>query len=490
MNTIFNPWFTSKHVNNETTIQSARKIEQLLDPSYDCLKQLSGNNLTSIRQINDTYIQYNLQHQSQIPVLSDSQIKQTEYLLAGDAGERLVDNEVRQLASPNKIILNNVLLPYQYGQYGTFYDNQIDNLLITETGIYCIEVKTRTIKGNLFDLSQLGPDIGNQLAFHKEAILETLQPGISIKPKMIKTIIVIVNRLGVDNFRLINNSDLENAGAKATTIKYLNLMISNESEHALFTPSQIGQINLRIRNSCLPDRRTYSDNVCFIHNPDLFQRINLALKWRVPAEQIVSYHVKLNDIALTGLNNKQQDFFWLIIGRLYDQKDRELTLIRKDLRKAAGYRGKDNSKLDKSLYSLVAFMRTTGLFQKVNYESGKLTIKAKRSKIYLFNYSNDYFTHWDYQIFRQLSTNTAKTLFRTFTQYSDAGSYQTSFQELRYLLGISPLDRNSDVVKRKIESALRQLSPFFSDLRYKVTKKGKSNQISEIEFYFSPMRFN
>lgn len=60
-------------------------------------------------------------------------MKQTEYLLAGDAGERLVDNEVRQLASPNKIILNNVLLPYQYGQYGTFHDNQIDNLLITET---------------------------------------------------------------------------------------------------------------------------------------------------------------------------------------------------------------------------------------------------------------------------------------------------------------------------------------------------------------------
>ncbi|MGN1408252.1 NERD domain-containing protein [Lactobacillus sp.] len=486
MNTIFNSWFTSKPVNNETTIQSARKIEQLLDPNYDCLKQLSGNNLTSIRHINDTYIQYNLQNQSKIPVLSESQMKQTECLLAGDAGERLVDQAVRQLACSNKIILNNVLLPYQYGQYGAFHDNQIDNLLITETGIYCIEVKTRTIKGNLFDLSQLSTDIVDQLAFHKEAILETLQPEIELNPAMIKPIIVIVNRLGIDNFRLINNSELENAGAKATTVKYLNLTISNDSEQSLLTPSQISQINLKIRNRRLPDRRTYPDNVCFVHNPGLLQQVNFALKRKIPIEQIISYQVKMNDIALTGLNNKQQDFFWLIIGKLYCLGDHELTLTRKELREAADYRSKDNSKLDNSLNRLAAFMRTTGLFQKSNYESGKLTIQVKRNQIGRFNCSNNDFMHWNYQTFKQLNTNTAKTLFRKFTQYSEVGYYQASFQELRQLLGIPQSCGNSDVVKVKIELALQQLLPFFSNLSYRVTKKGRSNKISEIEFRFSP----
>lgn len=486
MTASFYHWFSSNQVTNEIAVQTAKETERLLDPNYNYLTQLSINNLANIRKLNQCFQNYNQLNFEQIPILSEDQLQQTEYLLAGDAGEQLVDQTVKKLANSTKIIFHNVSLPYQYGNYRGNYDNQIDSLLITETGIYCIEVKVRKVSGRTFDFAQLEPAIYDQLTFHKEAVLQALQSKVSINANLIKTIVVIINRNGTDNFQIVNDQALESAGAKAVPLKSLDLVLSNGFGQGVISPGQITKINQAIWSSRIPDKRTYPQNICFNLNSDDLWQINLAMKYHLPIKHIITYNAKLNDYPLTGLSCSQQNFFWLIVGRLYRQKGLPLKLSRKELASEAGYRNKDYSKLDRSINKLTQFMQTTGLFTQASYKSGKITVSVKNQYHGLFNYCTDNFTYWNYQLLAKISNNCAKTLFRKLIQYAEIGSYECSFQEFRKILDVRPSYANHDVIKQKVEPATSCLASLFRNLSYEIVKSGKENRISVIKFTFDP----
>ncbi|MEL4236848.1 nuclease-related domain-containing protein, partial [Lactobacillus amylovorus] len=72
--------------------------------------------------------------------------------LAGEAGEVLVDKAVKI----DNEKFHNVILDYNYGnKRNTSANNQIDDIFITHTGIYCVEVKTRNVKTGIFDMREL-----------------------------------------------------------------------------------------------------------------------------------------------------------------------------------------------------------------------------------------------------------------------------------------------------------------------------------------------
>lgn len=142
-------WFTTgteRTISNERAIQSAVKLEKLLNKNYDCLRQLSLSNVWELRKLNELFEQYNRVDSSlNMPILTAKQLNNVSYLLAGAAGEQLVTQTINKIRNSKKVIFHDVVLPYQYGRDWSRSDNQIDNLVVADTGIFALEVKARSL---------------------------------------------------------------------------------------------------------------------------------------------------------------------------------------------------------------------------------------------------------------------------------------------------------------------------------------------------------
>ena len=72
-------WFTTgteRTISNERAIQSASKLEKLLNNNYDCLRQLSLSNVWELRKRNELFEQYNRVDSSlNMPILTAKQLK-------------------------------------------------------------------------------------------------------------------------------------------------------------------------------------------------------------------------------------------------------------------------------------------------------------------------------------------------------------------------------------------------------------------------------
>ncbi len=483
MERMWTNWYlASEEVENDAVVQSAQAAEQLINPDYDHTRQLSDQNLAGVRELNGLLVSYNQLGVAQAATLTQEQLVNAENLLAGAAGEWLVDQAVKSVAAA---VFHNVILPCKYDRNRPVGDNQIDNLVITSTGIYCIEVKVRKIAGKFFDFNRLGRGIYDQISYHKEALTQVLQP-MGISPNFIKTIVVVINRLGNDDFKLKNQEDLQRAGSQVVKLSVLNLFLSNDG-FALLNQQQIQAIEQAIQSQRLPDRRTYPANVRFKLTQahlDKARQISQAVRLGIPLAQNVTYHGRLNDYPFTGLTGKQQNMLWLIVGRLYGFGCGTLQLTRSELRTGAGYGGRDFLRLDQQLSELAEFMQQSKLFQKAKYEDKKLTVSVSKKYSFLFNGCTKDFTCWNYQLLRRISLNNAKTLFRKLLQVSAAGCYQVSFEQLREILAVPDSYSNYEVMRNKIKPAVLQLVPFFGNLSYEVVKSGKANKIVGITFTF------
>ena len=72
-------WFTTgteRTISNERAIQSASKLEKLLNTNYDCLRQLLLSNVWELRRLNELFEQYNRVDSSlNMPILTAKQLK-------------------------------------------------------------------------------------------------------------------------------------------------------------------------------------------------------------------------------------------------------------------------------------------------------------------------------------------------------------------------------------------------------------------------------
>ena len=482
-------WFVTtdqERISNDDVVTSALAIERHFNADYNLQIQLSPRNISKIRQVNEVQANCNKLYSTAGLILSEAQLANTENLLAGDAGERLVDQLVRKVVNSSNAVFRDVVLPYEYGQQHSFFDNQIDNLIVTSTGVYCIEVKTRSLSRGTFDLKNLAPNIYDQITYHKKAVITALEgAGFSVQPNLVKNIIVIVARSGEQEFRINNQADLSGYGACVTDLGHLSMQISKGFDQCSLPTWQISRIEEIISGSRIVSRRTYPNNVRFcLTQPKLDKLIQLeqAVQWHVPLEQNVTYNSALNELSMRGLSCSQQNFFWLIMGRLFAQGQTQISVSVKDLKKAANYRSRNSVFLAKSLHELAELMTRMPLFQQVDCNSGKLTVTICNQFLPQFNQYSSAFTSWNYQLFSQIKHSYAKTLFRKFVQLAGDGSYQVSLKDLRQLLGVAESYRNHFVVKQ-IDIAILHLAPFFGHLTYEL-ERGRSNEIVGITFFF------
>lgn len=292
------PWFDNNtQVPNDVALDSLRKTNAAARkflsqfPNIDkglpkTVNAFSFHNIDALRLLNQYYKVFNEKIDSAIkigvlgsntqlqPILSDDQLMNLSNKLAGEAGEELVDKAVK---IDNKKF-HNVILDYNYGnKRNTSANNQIDNIFITHTGIYCVEVKTRNVKTGIFDMRELADQgIKDQIGYHKDAVLNVLRdPNNHLKEilpenlsSLIYNVVVIINRKEKD-FQITNADELTRFGAHVLKAEDLNLAMTNGLKEDIYlTDDQIDKIAKVIerKNAGTKGERLYSDNILFFND--------------------------------------------------------------------------------------------------------------------------------------------------------------------------------------------------------------------------------
>lgn len=135
----------------------------------------------------------------------------TGWKLAGAAAELLVADKLQKISG--SINFHNVILPFDYGDGEK--QNQIDNLLVNEKGIFCIEVKSKKVPDEFynFDREEQQYAYVRQVINHVHAVKSyLLQRGLFIESKYIHPVILVVNRSSdkrKQHFRIRNSLPLQ-----------------------------------------------------------------------------------------------------------------------------------------------------------------------------------------------------------------------------------------------------------------------------------------
>lgn len=155
---------------------------------------------------------------------------------AGEVAELMVDKKLREIGQ-NKFIGHNVVLPYPYDkQDDSLNSNQIDNLLISNKGIFCIETKARTINSRTYNVTNGYQEISSQIAKHRDAIDYVLKQSqdpviqkLLKKPEgqyLVHNLVVFISRTS-QNFTFKNSEVYTDHGADVLKLDDLQLVISS-----------------------------------------------------------------------------------------------------------------------------------------------------------------------------------------------------------------------------------------------------------------------
>lgn len=226
--------------------------------------------------------------------------------------------------------------------------------------------------------------------------------------------------------------------------------------------------------------------------------------------ELTRYHNDLNRISTKEWTAEEMDFFFLIISKVRDQGTQELIFSKNELVKAAGYSGKDLSRLRDRLTRLVKhvgglnYLHQTKTVVEVwhmfnrfkiewtdDYSDFNAYIEVSPHFEYLANELQANFTSFEFQEFAGLRSTYSKTLYRLLKQYRQTGSAYFSLEELKFLMGIPTCYRPTNITCTVFEPCLKELSPIFKGLKI-TTKKArtKGNPIQGYEFSWTPVVAN
>lgn len=244
-------WFSDR-LANESLMVAEKTSRKYFDLKHE--NDLSRDNLPGLAKTDDLYRKLNeqLTHLAKLRKTAyrklevdvpNSVVDLTEHDLsslgnkyAGEVAELMVDKKLKEI-SQGKFIVHDLVLPYPYeDQDDTLASNQIDNLLISNKGIFCIETKARTINSKTYNVSSGYQEISAQIAKHRDAIDYVLKnssdPVIQkllkkpIGQYLVHNLVVLVGRSGQD-FTLKNTETYTEHGAQVLRLADLQLVISS-----------------------------------------------------------------------------------------------------------------------------------------------------------------------------------------------------------------------------------------------------------------------
>lgn len=230
------------------------------------------------------------------------------------------------------------------------------------------------------------------------------------------------------------------------------------------------------------------------------------------ANEVVKYDNDLNLVAFKNFSKIENDVFFALIWKLRDQGNKEIRLDFAELRSLIDLRNMTNKEIseaitnigDKISRSVIRYETETEIqfftvFQvlAVPKNTDDFYIRAKINEPFLY-ILNDFkagnFTIWELIEFGNLSSKYTQTLYRLLKQFRGKGALFLEWNKFIDLLDIPKSYKMSDIDKRVLKPAIKELSEktlfsndrvIFNNLRYeKIRGRGRGRPIKNINFYF------
>lgn len=223
--------------------------------------------------------------------------------------------------------------------------------------------------------------------------------------------------------------------------------------------------------------------------------------------ELTKYHNDLNRVSTRGWTSEEMDFFFLIISKVRDQGTQELIFSKNELVKAAGYSGKDLSRLRERLARLAKhvgglnYLHQTKTVIEVwhmfnrfkiewtdDYSDFNAYIEVSPHFEYLANELQANFTSFEFQEFAGLRSTYSKTLYRLLKQYRQTGNAYFNLEEFKFLMGIPKNYKSNNISQIVFAPCLKELSPIFEGLEITTRKAHtRGNPILGYEFSWKPV---
>lgn len=215
------------------------------------------------------------------------------------------------------------------------------------------------------------------------------------------------------------------------------------------------------------------------------------------ANEVVKHHNDLNTVIMRKWTAEEMNFFFSIITKVRDKGTRLMTFDTDELRNLAS---KDfhldrwsqtmKSVADK-VVDLKYYERTEHSYAVMNLfsyfrvdEKERIVEVEVSSKFeYVINKLEAQFTQYELAEFTNIRSTYAKTTYRLLKQWRTVGRKEFSIDEFKLLLDMPTGYKSSEIDRAVITPILKQLSPYFEDLKVKKIKsKKRGNPVLGYEF--------
>lgn len=220
------------------------------------------------------------------------------------------------------------------------------------------------------------------------------------------------------------------------------------------------------------------------------------------ANEVVKHHNDLNTVIMRKWTAEEMNFFFAIITKARDKGTSDLIFDKHQLAELANYSIEHNKRFYDTMDSLannisqlryiektknsIEYMPLFTRF-KVEWEDDLSDMQAQVSVSPLFEYIlnklSANFTQYELQEFTSIRSTYAKTAYRLLKQWRTVGRKEFKIDEFKLLLDMPSSYKSSEIDRAVITPILKQLSPYFEDLKVKKIKsKKRGNPVLGYEF--------
>lgn len=215
------------------------------------------------------------------------------------------------------------------------------------------------------------------------------------------------------------------------------------------------------------------------------------------SNEIVKHHNDLNTVIMRKWTAEEMNFFFAIITKVRDEGTRLMKFDTDELR----YLASKDFHLDRwsqtmksvadKVVDLKYYERTEhsyavmNLFSYFRVDEKECFVEVEVSSKfeYVINKLEAQFTQYELAEFTNIRSTYAKTAYRLLKQWRTVGRKEFKIDEFKLLLDMPSSYKSSEIDRAVIAPILKQLSPYFKDLKVKKIKsKKRGNPVLGYEF--------
>ena len=218
--------------------------------------------------------------------------------------------------------------------------------------------------------------------------------------------------------------------------------------------------------------------------------------------EIVRYNNDLNGLKMRKWTAEEMNFFFSVIAKVRDKGTRSVTFNSDDLKELSNFADRHQQRWEEvidgvanKVANLKYYARTEkrilimNLFAYFEADIINKTIEVEVSSKfeYVVNKLLTNFTQYELEEFTNIRSTYAKTLYRLLKQWRTVGKKEFEINEFKEILDTPTSYRPSEINRLILNPTLKQLSPYFKDLKIKTIKSNKrGNPVLGYEFTWKP----